>query len=177
MLAVIRRSGKDGPRRTITFEQLFGHLRRAGLVHGTRGTNGGYILARPNSLITVADIVMAVDKQSVQDAWDVSVTPMPAEAGLGESLALKLWSEWSLRSLEFFKGITLKQLMEAARAESASARSSLIRSLVPDQPRPWPSTDRGPNSVFQLAEQVRRQIPLDQKEQSEKIKEHTDPDT
>ncbi|MEN0077436.1 MAG: Rrf2 family transcriptional regulator [Paracraurococcus sp.] len=43
-------------------EQLFGHLRRAGLVASARGPGGGYRLARPAAAITVADIVAAVDE-------------------------------------------------------------------------------------------------------------------
>ncbi|WP_114471463.1 RrF2 family transcriptional regulator [Pseudorhodoferax soli] len=131
-------------------ELLFGHLRRAGLVHGTRGTNGGYILARATSLITVADVVMAVDKRSAQDARDACVTPMPAVIGPGESLALKLWSDWSLHTLESFQGITLKQLVEAAQVDSPPTRPSIMRSIVPDRPRPWPLIERGPNSVSSL---------------------------
>ena len=43
-------------------EQLFGKLRRFGLVNSVRGPGGGYTLARPMSEITVADIVVAVDE-------------------------------------------------------------------------------------------------------------------
>lgn len=43
-------------------EQLFGHLRRSGLVASARGPGGGYRLARPASAITVAAIVEAVDE-------------------------------------------------------------------------------------------------------------------
>lgn len=43
-------------------EQLFGHLRRAGLVASARGPGGGYRLARPAREITVSAIVDAVDE-------------------------------------------------------------------------------------------------------------------
>lgn len=43
-------------------EQLFGSLRRAGLVASARGPGGGYRLARPAAAIAVADIVDAVDE-------------------------------------------------------------------------------------------------------------------
>ena len=43
-------------------EQLFGHLRRAGLVASARGPGGGYRLARPAAEIAVAAIVDAVDE-------------------------------------------------------------------------------------------------------------------
>lgn len=43
-------------------EQLFGKLRRAGLVNSVRGPGGGYGLAHATSAISVADIITAVDE-------------------------------------------------------------------------------------------------------------------
>ncbi len=43
-------------------EQLFGKLRRAGLVGSARGPGGGYRLARSSAAIAIADIVAAVDE-------------------------------------------------------------------------------------------------------------------
>jgi len=43
-------------------EQLFGPLRRAGLVASARGPGGGYRLARPADQISISDIVDAVDE-------------------------------------------------------------------------------------------------------------------
>ena len=43
-------------------EQLFGHLRRAGLVASARGPGGGYRLARPPEEVAIAAIVDAVDE-------------------------------------------------------------------------------------------------------------------
>lgn len=43
-------------------EQLFGKLRRYGLVESVRGPGGGYHLARPAEAISVADIITAVDE-------------------------------------------------------------------------------------------------------------------
>jgi Rrf2 family protein len=36
-------------------------MRRAGLVRGQRGPEGGYVLARPAAKITLADVIRAVD--------------------------------------------------------------------------------------------------------------------
>ncbi|MBT3239086.1 MAG: Rrf2 family transcriptional regulator [Rhodospirillaceae bacterium] len=44
-------------------EQLFGKLRRKGLVNSVRGPGGGYLLARESSELRVSDIIMAVDEQ------------------------------------------------------------------------------------------------------------------
>src|SRR5512134_713574 len=43
-------------------EQLFGKLRRHGLVDSVRGPGGGYNLARPAQDVSVADIILAVDE-------------------------------------------------------------------------------------------------------------------
>jgi Rrf2 family iron-sulfur cluster assembly transcriptional regulator len=43
-------------------EQLFGKLRRRGLVESVRGPGGGYRLAREMTQISVADIILAVDE-------------------------------------------------------------------------------------------------------------------
>lgn len=54
-----------GTRQSISvsyLEQLFGKLRRYGLVASVRGPGGGYRLARPAQQISVADIILAVDE-------------------------------------------------------------------------------------------------------------------
>lgn len=43
-------------------EQLFGKLRRAGLVKSVRGPGGGYLLAREASEIRISDVIQAVDE-------------------------------------------------------------------------------------------------------------------
>lgn len=43
-------------------EQIFMKLRKNGLVRSVRGPGGGYILAHDSEVITVADIVAAVDE-------------------------------------------------------------------------------------------------------------------
>ena len=41
-------------------EQLFGKLRRAGILESIRGSQGGYMLARPENEITIAEILQAI---------------------------------------------------------------------------------------------------------------------
>lgn len=43
-------------------EQLFGKLRRAGLVKSVRGPGGGYLLARASDEIRISDVIQAVDE-------------------------------------------------------------------------------------------------------------------
>jgi Rrf2 family iron-sulfur cluster assembly transcriptional regulator len=42
-------------------EQLFGKLRKAGLLKSSRGSAGGYVLARPVEDVSILDIIAAVD--------------------------------------------------------------------------------------------------------------------
>jgi len=43
-------------------EQLFGKLRRAGLVKSVRGPGGGYLLSRAASEICISEVILAVDE-------------------------------------------------------------------------------------------------------------------
>jgi len=43
-------------------EQLFGKLRRAGLVKSVRGPGGGYLLSREADKIRISDVITAVDE-------------------------------------------------------------------------------------------------------------------
>lgn len=44
-------------------EQLFGKLRKAGIVESVRGASGGYILAAPTKDISIGHIMRAVDEE------------------------------------------------------------------------------------------------------------------
>lgn len=73
-------------------EQIFGKLRRAGLVESRRGAQGGYVLARPAEAISLAEVVAAVEEE-------VRSTACQPGAGLGctgtsaRCLTHKLWEE------------------------------------------------------------------------------------
>lgn len=43
-------------------EQLFGKLRKGGLVKSVRGPGGGYLLARSVGQLRISDIILAVDE-------------------------------------------------------------------------------------------------------------------
>lgn len=64
--------------------QILLHLKGAGLVESTRGATGGYLLAKAPSLISLADIVHAIDQPP---------TPAPsALAGLHATTIVQLVS-------------------------------------------------------------------------------------
>ena len=86
-------------------EQLFAYLRRGGLVQGVRGPGGGYILTRPASDISLADIVAAVDgPQAVEPA------ARPAFGQNGQTA--EMWNDLSKVFQDFLQGITLEDVVK-----------------------------------------------------------------
>jgi Rrf2 family iron-sulfur cluster assembly transcriptional regulator len=118
-------------------EQLFGRMKRDGLVHSTRGPGGGYALARSAASITVEDIVAAVDEPA-QHADDGGA-PGPA-TGLCQRLQACLREQMA--------AITLDSLVaEQVALGVALAPRSQPRAL-PLRPVPRPLRTTAPNSVF-----------------------------
>ncbi len=87
-------------------EQLFAYLRRGGLVQGVRGPGGGYILTRPASDISLAEIVAAVDGRDER--------PAPAN-GNGQNVTHEMWSDLSKVFYDFLKGITLADVVNGTK--------------------------------------------------------------
>ena len=83
-------------------EQLFGRLRRVGVVESTRGPGGGYTLARDAASITVADIVSAVEA-SVDESAGVAPS---------QDLARGLWQQLNAVMLTHMAGISLSSLVQ-----------------------------------------------------------------
>ena len=99
-------------------EQLFGKLRRAGLVSSARGPGGGYKLAHPCEAIAIADIVAAVDEP-------ISATRCESDGrgclgagrpdGTGERCQTHdLWAELSRQIELFLMGVTLADVINQA---------------------------------------------------------------
>ncbi|MRH77124.1 Rrf2 family transcriptional regulator [Spiribacter sp. C176] len=79
-------------------EQLFSHLRRAGLVQGMRGPGGGYRLARSAEDVSVAEVITAVDG--------------PIDMDGDRCLTHDLWDELSGQLHELLSDISLASLAE-----------------------------------------------------------------
>ncbi len=96
-------------------EQLFGKLRRSGLVASARGPGGGYRLARTSDHITIADIVGAVDEPiHATRCHDGSGGCMaaPAAGTHGERCQTHdLWHELGRQISFFLAGVTLADVV------------------------------------------------------------------
>jgi len=94
-------------------EQLFGKLRRGGLVGSARGPGGGYRLARSSDAISIAEIVAAVDEPiHAARCHDGDGGCMAAPARIGERCQTHdLWHELDRQIGLFLAGVTLADVV------------------------------------------------------------------
>ncbi len=94
-------------------EQLFGKLRRAGLVASARGPGGGYRLARETDRISIAAIIAAVDEPIRATRCDASSGPCLALPGqLTERCQTHdLWAELGRHITDFLDGVSLADVV------------------------------------------------------------------
>ena len=92
-------------------EQLFGRLRRAGLVAATRGPGGGFALARPAEALRIADIVMAVDEEIKATRCEAG-SPEGCMADKARCLTHDLWEELGRQIFLFLNAVTLADVAE-----------------------------------------------------------------
>lgn len=89
-------------------EQIFGDLRRAGLVSSQRGAQGGYNLAMPAMDIRVGDVIVAVDEP-------VDVTRCQAAGGClskhARCLTHDLWDQLGQQIHYFLNSISLEDVV------------------------------------------------------------------
>lgn len=122
-------------------EQLFSNLRQAGLVESTRGPGGGYSLARKSTDVTVAEILIAVDKPSAA----ASRTRHKNDAVTSE-----LWDSLNDRMTQYLQTITLKSLADDQMAKGAVIDAVPARAASGVKAKATPMKINAPNSVFAL---------------------------
>ena len=92
-------------------EQLFGKLRRAGLVESSRGANGGYVLAVSAPELTLDRIIFAVD----EDIKAHGCTPEAKIACTGKTdkcLTHNLWGALENHIEQFLASITVQDVVD-----------------------------------------------------------------
>jgi Rrf2 family iron-sulfur cluster assembly transcriptional regulator len=112
-------------------EQLFGKLRRNALVESVRGPGGGYCLAKDTSVMSIADIIRAVDE------------PIDATQCSGKENCLddhrcmthELWTDLNRHIYEYLDAVKLSDLV-ATQREQASTVSVVKDQRVMDKRAP-----------------------------------------
>ncbi len=91
-------------------EQLFGKLRRGGLVKSVRGPGGGYLLSRSTDDTRVSDIVVAVDEplRATRCKADSSVG---CRGDNGRCLTHDLWEELGNQIHMFLSSVSLEDVI------------------------------------------------------------------
>lgn len=92
-------------------EQLFGKLRKGGLVKSVRGPGGGYLLSRQSEQIRVSDIIMAVD-EPIQTTRCAPGTPAGCHNNKGRCLTHDLWEELGNQIYLYLSSVSLADVCE-----------------------------------------------------------------
>ncbi len=108
-------------------EQLFGRLRRGGLVSSVRGPGGGYMLAREAGEMRIADIILAVD-EPIKATRCTPGSPTGCHSHKGRCLTHDLWEELGNQIYLYLSSVTLADVCErrvlgTSRMFFGSARS------------------------------------------------------
>src|SRR5436305_7618502 len=95
-------------------EQLFGKLRRHGLVDSVRGPGGGYNLARAAGELSVAEIITAVDEP-------IDATQCGGRENCHDDrrcMTHELWAGLNAHIFSFLQSVTLAELVRQQQPEA-----------------------------------------------------------
>ncbi|MBM3707938.1 MAG: Rrf2 family transcriptional regulator [Actinobacteria bacterium] len=98
-------------------------LRVAGLLTGSRGASGGYVLAKSPSDITVKEIVEALEGDLC--IIDCTLNENTCERS-GSCVSKGIWDDLSLKITEFLNTITLEDLVRTKQKQAAESIEYVI---------------------------------------------------
>lgn len=139
-MADLAAHGADGPVRLAEIasrqdishsylEQLFAHLRRAGVVTSARGPGGGYALSRSAADIRVSDIILAVDEPIQTTRCSVRDNGRGCMKNGERCITHDLWDELSRHIYLFLSAVSLEDVAER-RVLGLAGRPSLFNALA-----------------------------------------------
>ncbi len=114
-------------------EQLFGKLRRSGLVESVRGPGGGYNLARPAADVSVADIITAVDEPMDNTQCGGKEN---CKGGEKRCMTHELWESLNAHIFSYLRSVSLAQLVKQNQKSEVT--------VVQDQRNPSGNAPRTP---------------------------------
>jgi Rrf2 family transcriptional regulator, iron-sulfur cluster assembly transcription factor len=111
-------------------EQLFAKLRRRGIVDSVRGPGGGYTLARPAGVLSVAEIIVAVDEPI--DSTSCGGKENCHDDGR-QCLTHDLWANLNNHIYKYLSDVTLDTLV--AKANKKDSGANVPVALIDNRPR------------------------------------------
>jgi len=103
-------------------EQLFRSLRNAGLVQSVRGAKGGYMLARNEKDISLADILIAADEQI-----NLACGGGNACSDQDPCLTHNLWTNLSREFFEFLNDKKLSDLVRSRHVQTMATQQDVTQ--------------------------------------------------
>ena len=92
-------------------EQLFGRLRKGGLVKSVRGTGGGYLLAHAANETRISDVILAVD-EPIKATRCQPGSPFGCHFDKGRCLTHDLLEELGNRIYLFLSSVNLADIIQ-----------------------------------------------------------------
>lgn len=115
-------------------EQLFGKLRKHGIVESVRGPGGGYYLGRPSVKISIADIIIAVDEP-------LDATKCGGMSNCHENrqcVTHDLWTGLNESIYAYLSAVSLKQVVDSQNADKKAGVTPVVLSKKMARPAPLP---------------------------------------
>ena len=103
-------------------EKLFSHLKKKGLVSGRKGRGGGYKLTESSHIITIADVIDAVNE--TVDATKCGGSENCRKQG--RCITHDLWAGLSNEIRNFLEGVSISQLVAQQRNEGRFKSEKII---------------------------------------------------
>jgi Rrf2 family iron-sulfur cluster assembly transcriptional regulator len=100
-------------------EQLFGKLRKGGMVKSVRGPRGGYLLARSAADTRVSDIVTSVDEQ-IKATRCKPGTSDGCHSNKSLCLTHDLWEELGNQIHKYLNSVSLEDIVDKKIPSSSS---------------------------------------------------------
>ena len=91
-------------------EQVYGSLRRAGIVRTIKGAQGGYNLLKDPKEITVADVLQAIEGDLVVVEEEVNESAPLAVKNMQKCIQNRVWDQMNESIQKVTREITLDQL-------------------------------------------------------------------
>ena len=91
-------------------ETILTHLRRSNLVHSQRGPDGGFWLARPAAAISLAQIIRAIDGQSLGVRGERPEAENLSYRGAAAPLE-RVWDALRVHEREVLEAVTLADII------------------------------------------------------------------
>ena len=92
-------------------EQIFGKLRRGGLVNSIRGPGGGYMLSRSAADTRISDIILAVD-EPIQTTRCKPGSPFGCKSNQSRCMTHDLWEELGHQIYIYLSSVSLEDVVK-----------------------------------------------------------------